>query len=102
MKTIYDIIKEFDEMTCPCRWIITTPEHKKKDCPHYTFADEHSFLSSKLQEWGEQERRRGRGEAVHYIGSEMGLWQGTQLDAESVLRKLPEVLSRATVHNNNV
>lgn len=62
MKTIDDILKQFDETICPCRWIITTPEHTKKDCPHYTFSAEKSFLRSKLLELQAETEKRVSGE----------------------------------------
>ena len=48
------ILKEFDETICSCRWIITTPEHKKKDCPHYTYSEDKKFLSQALTEVAEE------------------------------------------------
>ena len=49
-ESIERIIKEFMETLCPCRWIITTPEHAKKDCPHYTFAPERDFITQALHD----------------------------------------------------
>jgi len=48
MSPIPEQLKKFLETPCPCCWIITTPKHSKKDCPHYTFADELAFLESSL------------------------------------------------------
>lgn len=40
--------REFEDGACNCRFIITTPEHARKDCPHYTWSEEKSFLRSAL------------------------------------------------------
>lgn len=43
--TLKVILERFDNSTCPCLWIITTPKHSKKDCPHYTFSAERAFIT---------------------------------------------------------
>ena len=48
------VIKEFMETLCPCQWIITTPEHKKKDCPYYTFSAEQDLILSSVREGREE------------------------------------------------
>lgn len=42
-------ISSFMDGLCNCRFIITTPSHKRKDCPHYTWHDAIKFISSEIE-----------------------------------------------------
>ena len=46
--TIEGVIEDFMNTICPCKWIITTPEHRKKDCPHYNYSIDKDFLRTAL------------------------------------------------------
>lgn len=87
--------KEFMATVCPCRWILTTPEHTKEDCPHYTFAAEKDFIRknyvprSTLQELEERvEKLRRKNTPARYIPT------GFNLALDSFLALLKEVMQK--------
>jgi hypothetical protein len=45
---IEEKVEEFMKTDCQCKFIITTPEHSKEDCQHYTYSLEKYFLKDSL------------------------------------------------------
>ena len=65
---------------CPCRWIVTTPEHSKRDCPHYTFAPEIDFIKDVLLSYGEERYEAGVFNAN--LSADPGEWKFTIKEIE--------------------
>ena len=43
-------VEEFEKGICNCKFIITTPEHSRKYCPHYTWNEEKAFLLTTIDQ----------------------------------------------------
>ena len=59
-----ELLAEYMNQLCPCRLIAVTTEHKKKECPHYTFSMERDFLLSALQRQRAQALQEARDAVV--------------------------------------